>query len=112
MLKGFKEILDGKHDNLPEQAFYMIGSIDEAIKLINQSTYGLQAAIYTSDEGVGIKLANELDVGTIWINNKPQRGPDHFPFLGIKGSGVGVQGIKYSLEAMTRLKPIIINKPG
>ena len=31
-IKGFKQILDGKHDNLPEQAFYMIGSIDEAIK--------------------------------------------------------------------------------
>lgn len=31
-IKGFKEILEGKHDNLPEQAFYMIGSIDEAIE--------------------------------------------------------------------------------
>ena len=31
-IKGFKQILEGKHDNLPEQAFYMIGSIDEAIK--------------------------------------------------------------------------------
>lgn len=31
-VKGFKEILDGKHDNLPEQAFYMIGTIEEAVK--------------------------------------------------------------------------------
>lgn len=31
-IRGFKEILDGKHDSLPEQAFYMIGSIDEAVK--------------------------------------------------------------------------------
>ena len=30
-IKGFKEILEGKHDQLPEQAFYMIGSIDEAV---------------------------------------------------------------------------------
>jgi len=35
-IKGFKEILEGKHDNLPEQAFYMIGSIDEAIKKAKQ----------------------------------------------------------------------------
>jgi len=31
-IKGFKEILEGKHDNLPEQAFYMVGSIEEAIE--------------------------------------------------------------------------------
>ena len=31
-LRGFREILDGKHDDLPEQAFYMVGSIDEAVQ--------------------------------------------------------------------------------
>jgi F-type H+-transporting ATPase subunit beta len=31
-VRGFKEILDGKHDSLPEQAFYMVGTIDEAIE--------------------------------------------------------------------------------
>ena len=56
-------------------------------------------------------LAQKIDVGTVWINGKPQRGPDHFPFLGIKGSGVGVQGIRYTLESMTRLKPILMNNP-
>jgi F-type H+-transporting ATPase subunit beta len=35
-VKGFKEILDGKHDNLPEQAFYMVGSIEEAIERAKQ----------------------------------------------------------------------------
>jgi len=95
----------------PVVSFIKVKDITEAISIINASTYGLQAAIYTSDEGTGINIANQLDVGTVWINSKPQRGPDHFPFLGIKGSGVGVQGIRYSLEAMTRLKPIILNKP-
>lgn len=95
----------------PVVSFIRVKDIEEAISIINASTYGLQAAIYTSDEGTGIKIANRLDVGTVWINSKPQRGPDHFPFLGIKGSGVGVQGIHYSLEAMTRLKPVILNKP-
>ena len=95
----------------PVVSFIKVKDIDEAIKIVNSSTYGLQAAVYTADEGAGIKIAQKLDVGTVWINSKPQRGPDHFPFLGIKGSGVGVQGIRYSLEAMTRLKPIILNKP-
>ena len=43
------------------------------------------------------------------INNKTERGPDHFPFLGVKSSGIGVQGIKYSIEAMTRIKGVILN---
>ena len=43
------------------------------------------------------------------MNNKTERGPDHFPFLGVKNSGVGVQGIRYSVEAMTRVKATVIN---
>jgi len=95
----------------PVVSFIRVKSIDEAVKLINQSDYGLQASIFTADEGAGIRLAKQIDVGTVQINSKPQRGPDHFPFLGIKGSGIGVQGIRYTLEAMTRLHPIILNKP-
>ena len=43
------------------------------------------------------------------INNKTQRGPDHFPFLGVKSSGMGTQGIRYSIEAMSRPKAIVVN---
>jgi glyceraldehyde-3-phosphate dehydrogenase (NADP+) len=95
----------------PVVSFIKVKSIDEAIKIINESDYGLQASIFTNDEGSGIKLAKLINVGTVQINSKPQRGPDHFPFLGVKGSGSGVQGIRYTLEAMTRLKPIVLNKP-
>lgn len=95
----------------PVISFIKVKDIKEAIEIVNSSNYGLQAAVYTADEGAGIKIGQKLDVGTVWINSKPQRGPDHFPFLGIKASGVGVQGIRYSLEAMTRLKPIVLNKP-
>lgn len=95
----------------PVVSFIVISSIEEAVKFINESDYGLQASIFTSDEGSGIKLARLLNVGTIQINSKPQRGPDHFPFLGIKASGVGVQGIRFTLEAMTRPRPIVLNKP-
>jgi len=47
-------------------------------------------------------------VGAVQINNKSERGPDHFPFSGVKASGMGTQGIKYSIEAMTRLKSIVL----
>lgn len=95
----------------PVVSFIAVSTINEAVQMINASHYGLQASIFTSDEGSGIQLAKQLSVGTVQINSKPQRGPDHFPFLGIKGSGVGVQGIRYTLEAMTRPKPIVLNTP-
>lgn len=95
----------------PVVGFMKVDAIHQAIDIINSSNYGLQASIFTTDEGAGIKLAQLLDVGTVQINSKPQRGPDHFPFLGVKASGIGVQGIRYTLESMTRPKPIVLNKP-
>lgn len=95
----------------PVLSLIRVKNMEEAIEIVNSSTYGLQASIFTKDEGTGIALAKKLNVGTVQINSKPQRGPDHFPFLGIKGSGVGVQGVRYTLEAMTRPKPVVLNKP-
>ena len=95
----------------PVVSFIPVGSMEEAANIVNNSKYGLQASIFTKDEGTGLVLAKQINVGTVQINGSPQRGPDHFPFLGIKASGVGVQGVRYSLEAMSRLRPIVINKP-
>lgn len=94
----------------PVVSFVNIQSVEEAIKIINDSMYGLQVSIFTKDEGTGIKLAQKINSGSIQINSSPQRGPDHFPFLGVKKSGLGIQGVRYSLEAMSRLKPIVLNK--
>lgn len=95
----------------PVVSFVNVASFDEAIEIINRSSYGLQASVFTKDEGSGLVFARKLNVGTVQINGSPQRGPDHFPFLGVKRSGVGVQGVRYSLEAMSRLRPIVLNKP-
>lgn len=86
-----------------------IRSIDEAIKIANKSEYGLQSSVFTSDIGKAFSIARRLEVGTVQINNKTERGPDHFPFLGVKSSGLGTQGVKYSIEAMTRHKAIVVN---
>ena len=39
-IRGFKEILDGKHDDLPEQAFYMVGTIEDAIEKAKKIAQG------------------------------------------------------------------------
>lgn len=95
----------------PVVSFIEIKSMDEAANIVNKTRFGLQACIFTKDEGTGIVYAKSLNVGTVQINGSPQRGPDHFPFLGVKHSGIGVQGVRYSLEAMSRLKPVVLNKP-
>ncbi|MBI5449650.1 aldehyde dehydrogenase family protein [Candidatus Gottesmanbacteria bacterium] len=95
----------------PVVSFIAVPGMDEAIGIINKSSFGLQACVFTKDEGTGLAFAKNINVGTVQINGSPQRGPDHFPFLGVKKSGLGVQGVRYSLEAMSRLKPIVINKP-
>lgn len=86
-----------------------VNSIDEAIEICNESKYGLQAAVFTKDINSAFKIANKLDVGGVQINHKTERGPDNFPFTAVKSSGLGTQGIKYSIESMTRRKSIIIN---
>lgn len=82
---------------------------DEAIEIANRSEYGLQSAVFTENINDAFYLSDKLEVGTIQINNKTERGPDHFPFLGVKASGIGIQGIRYSIESMSRLKSTVIN---
>lgn len=86
-----------------------VKSIEEAIDISNKSEYGLQGCVFTKNIDKAFAIAQKLEVGTVQINNKTERGPDHFPFLGVKASGLGTQGIRYSIEAMTRSKAIVIN---
>lgn len=86
-----------------------VASVKEAIAFANESEFGLQSSVFTNDFKKAFEIAEKLEVGTVHINNKSQRGPDNFPFLGVKGSGAGVQGIKYSIEAMTNVKSIVFD---
>ena len=86
-----------------------VASVEEAIAFANESEFGLQSSVFTNDFKKAFEIAEKLEVGTVHINNKTQLGPDNFPFLGVKGSGAGVQGIKYSIEAMTNVKSIVFD---
>ncbi len=81
----------------------------EMIKLANLSEYGLQASIFTKDVQKAIELGAELEVGSVQLNAKTERGPDHFPFIGAKSSGLGSQGVRRSIESMTRDKLFVLN---
>ncbi len=86
-----------------------INETEDFVSLSNQSQYGLQASIFTKDVQKARDIATKLDVGSVQMNAKTERGPDHFPFIGAKNSGLGSQGIRRSIESMTRDKLFILN---
>ena len=89
-----------------------VASAGEAVEIANRSEYGLQSSVFTNNLNKAYSIAAQLEVGTVQINNKPERGPDNFPFLGVKSSGMGTQGVRYSIESMTRPKAVTINLTG
>ena len=86
-----------------------VKDVEDAIQIANRSEYGLQSSVFTHNIDQAFYVARRLEVGTVQINNKTERSPDHFPFLGVKASGMGTQGVRYSIEAMTRPKVIALN---
>lgn len=88
-----------------------INSIEEAIYHSNASNFGLQGCIFTRDINKAILISDAMETGTVQINSAPARGPDHFPFQGLKDSGIGSQGITNSINMMTKIKSTVINLP-
>lgn len=87
-----------------------VRSVDEAIKLVNDSEYGLQAGICTRDIGTALRAAEELEVGGVIVNDIPTYRVDHMPYGGVKNSGLGREGVKYATEDMTEQKLVVFNR--
>lgn len=87
-----------------------VSSLDQAIELVNQSNYGLQAGIYTKQLEAALHAGDQLQAGGILINDIPTFRLDHMPYGGWKNSGIGREGIKYAMEEMCETKLIIINR--
>ena len=83
---------------------------DDLVDIYNNTNYGLQNSIFTADIEWAKKFSLDLESGTVNINKSSSRGPDIFPFLGVKDSGFGIQGIKNALISMTRILNIVENK--
>ncbi|MFZ1331170.1 MAG: aldehyde dehydrogenase family protein [Flavobacteriales bacterium] len=79
----------------------------EAIAKVNDSTYGLQAGVYTNSIAHMKQAHEELEVGGIIMNNVPGFRMDNMPYGGIKDSGLGREGLKYAMEEMTEMRLIV-----
>jgi glyceraldehyde-3-phosphate dehydrogenase [NAD(P)+] len=82
---------------------------DEALEIARQSKYGLESCVFTRDFYRMWRVAKRLECGEVTVNDYPSHGVGYFPFGGIKDSGMGREGIGYSIDEMTNLKTIVFN---
>ena len=84
----------------------------DAVRVVNDSVYGLQAGIFTKNLDHAWYAFNELDVGGVVINDVPSIRVDSMPYGGVKDSGLGREGIRFAMEDMTEIKVLVLNKLG
>ncbi|MFC7395392.1 aldehyde dehydrogenase family protein [Scopulibacillus cellulosilyticus] len=90
----------------PVVLFYPFSDIDKAIEKSNNVNYGLQAGIFTKNIDKAQKAIAKMDVGGIMINDSSDYRIDAMPFGGVKKSGLGREGIKFSIHEMTEPKVV------
>ncbi|UCE24951.1 MAG: aldehyde dehydrogenase family protein [Candidatus Zixiibacteriota bacterium] len=95
----------------PTVNLYSIDDLDEAIEEANSLPYGLLTAIFTSNVDVAFKASYELDCGGVMINDSTDYRLDSMPFGGVKYSGLGREGLKFSLQEMTEPKVVCFYLP-
>lgn len=90
----------------PVALLYEVDSLEQAIIEANQTEYGLQAGLFTKDINVAFKTIRELNVGGIMINDSSDFRIDAMPFGGMKQSGLGREGVRFSVQDMTEQKVV------
>ncbi|MAY80515.1 MAG: aldehyde dehydrogenase [Deltaproteobacteria bacterium] len=84
---------------------------DEALEEVNDSVFGLQAGVFTRDIYKIQRAWDTLDVGGVIIGDIPNWRVDHMPYGGVKDSGLGREGIRYSMEDMSEIRLLVIRTP-
>ncbi|HNW99325.1 MAG TPA: aldehyde dehydrogenase family protein [Bacteroidales bacterium] len=93
----------------PAVNLYQVETMDEAIAKANSLPFGLHAAVFCNNINLAMKAAYGVDCGGVIINDSTDYRLDSMPFGGIKNSGLGREGIKFSLQEMTEPKMVCIN---
>jgi len=84
-------------------------SFEEALAAVNNSTFGLQAGVFTSDVRAIFRAHEKLEVGGVIANDVSTFRVDHMPYGGMKDSGTGREGARYAIEEMTERKILVLN---
>jgi acyl-CoA reductase-like NAD-dependent aldehyde dehydrogenase len=86
--------------------------VDDALRLANDTRYGLQAAIFTNDLSIALRAARELDFGGVLVNEVPTFRADQMPYGGLRDSGNTREGPHYAVEEMTEARLVVLQPDG
>ncbi|MEX2269835.1 MAG: aldehyde dehydrogenase family protein [Vicinamibacterales bacterium] len=94
----------------PLVGLWRFSKFEDAVAEVNRSRFGLQAGVFTRDLAGAFLAYEALEVGGVIINDVPAWRIDHMPYGGIKESGLGREGPRYTIEEMTEPKLMVINR--
>jgi glyceraldehyde-3-phosphate dehydrogenase (NADP+) len=84
----------------------------DAIRQVNDSSFGLQTGVFTNDLANAWQAFGELEVGGVIVNDIPTYRIDHMPYGGVKDSGLGREGLRWAIEDMTEIRIMVLAQPG
>lgn len=83
---------------------------EAALESVNDSRYGLQAGIFTTDLRRALEAYEKLEVGGVIVGDVPSFRADHMPYGGAKASGIGREGVRFAIEEMTEPRMLVVRK--
>jgi succinate-semialdehyde dehydrogenase / glutarate-semialdehyde dehydrogenase len=112
-------VLDGVSFDMPafrEETFGPVAAVirakdhDEAVRLANDTEYGLGAAIWTRNLELGKQLARQIEAGAVFINGMVASDP-RMPFGGVKRSGYGRELGAFGIREFTNIQTVVVSQP-
>ncbi|MER2106635.1 MAG: aldehyde dehydrogenase family protein [Solibacillus sp.] len=92
----------------PVVSILPIASFEEGITEANDSDFGLQVGIFTNNFQYIMQASKELEAGGVIVNGTSNYRLDHWPYGGVKNSGIGREGPRFAIQEMTEMKMIVI----
>ena len=92
----------------PVAVLQKFGTWDQAIDMVNDSKFGLQAGVFTRDFYKIQKAWDKLDVGGVVVGDVPSYRVDNMPYGGVKDSGLGREGVRFAMEDMSEIRNLVI----
>jgi len=85
---------------------------DNALRIVDNSEFGLQAGVFTNNMDKAFKAFDDLEVGGVVINDVPTMRVDNMPYGGVKSSGTGREGIRFAMQDMSEIRVMVMNNTG
>jgi len=92
----------------PLVSVYLYDAFEDAVRMVEDSPYGLQAGVYTNDIRKAMYAVDRINVGGVMVNDTSIFRVDHMPYGGNKLSGLGREGVRFACEEMTSIKMVMI----